>query len=237
MTTESVQSTVQLPDIPSGIVKLSTVFLNIVPQVVKLTGILIAAGFFVVHSYLESFTHLFTYKISIVQYLAAGISLCLYLLFSAANYILSHIQIFLCAVLFSLLLGYITFRFSPNWVKIVPHIPLLRHAKRVFSVLSRLLWYFNWVFVVLTIILVALLYGPQHYATMPRSLGGGMPTNIKIIFKDDKSAVWPFTVTSGQSETVQFVMELSDGILVWDISQKVAIEIKNDAINGIVEVP
>src|SRR5258708_18977649 len=51
---------------------------QILLNVLNLTALLTLAGFFVINSYLGTFTTMFSYNISLPQYIAAGINLVLF---------------------------------------------------------------------------------------------------------------------------------------------------------------
>jgi len=69
----------------------------LIPKLISLvtfSAVLTCAGFFVIHSYIASFSSLFTYNISVTQYIAAGVNLLLaityYLVLPSVGYPVCH---------------------------------------------------------------------------------------------------------------------------------------------------
>lgn len=81
-------------------------------------------------------------------------------------------------------------------------------------------------------------YGAVFYGNSDRILGGGKSTDVIIVFKDSpKNTGWSFSVdaTNERSERVKLLLQLSDGVLVWDEAHKMTAEIENDVIQGIID--
>jgi len=92
---------------------------------------------------------------------------------------------------------------------------------------------------VVLIVFGAPLYGYSGYVNGISLLGGGKPVDIVILFKDSsRGSGWSFPVdaTNGRSDKVQLVLKLTDGILVWDEAHRIASVVKDDAIDGIIDL-
>lgn len=76
------------------------------------------------------------------------------------------------------------------------------------------------------------------YPNIPAAIGGGAPTDVILVFKDSiTSTGLPVTVDSTnpkRSQRLQKVMDLSDGLLVFDETSGTTLEVKGDMLAGIV---
>ncbi len=216
-------------------------------NLVTVTTLLTVAGFFVIHSYLASVSRLFTFNISLTQYLAAGVNMVLAIFW---NYILPVIigGLILALIFIGL---YFFGRYCLNrskrvhtlWVRVLSIIsplyqrlrPLLRAAWVVYQV-------FAWVLFGLLVIGVALIYGTYYYAQSPRMFGGGMPSNVILVFREEQptqSSIWGFPINTSnpcQSDEVQLLIELTDGVIVRDTGTNRTTIVKNDVLQGIIDV-
>ena len=94
---------------------------------------------------------------------------------------------------------------------------------------------------ILFVILLSLVYGTFYYAQSPRMFGGGMPADVILVFREDQptqNSVWSFPINSTnqrQSERVQLLIELTDGMIVRDPITGIAAIVKNDVLQGVVD--
>lgn len=221
-----------------------------------LTALVSIAGFFVIHSYLDKITGIFTYNIAAVVYLSAGANM-------MVGTVVIIIAIFWLPILlglaFGVLLGILIFisrRLRKRWKRlqavtdrIDPFLnkriyPTLRFALNLNNILTLVL-------LTAAMSLIAINYGRQIYELMPRFLGGGAPSSVFLVFKpvsdiqivDLGLPIGMETVTSPsgtptpslRSQPVDLLMELSDGLLVRDPQQGIPIVIKNDLLYAVID--
>jgi hypothetical protein len=218
-------------------------------SLVNITALLTVAGFFVINSYLASFSKLFTFNISLPQYLAAGINLVL----GTFAYIL---YLLLPGLGYGVLLGVgaiIVYAISRFWIK---------RSRRIHDLWDRFrrwwlpIYYwlrpglrFLWslyrlsagALLTLIVILMGLVYGTYYYAQSPRMLGGGMPAAVILVFREDQptqNSIWGFSINSSnarQSTPVQLLIELTDGVIVRDAATNIVTVVKSDVLQGIID--
>lgn len=212
---------------------------------VNITALLIAAGFFVIQSFLASFAQAFTFNISISQYLMAGVNMVLALVWNLVMPILLAGFLASLAIVALSLLG----RFFHNrskrvhnlWRRLADFIhplylrwrPKLRRLWAIYQIVVGALF-------ILLIIMVAFVYGRTYYAQSPRMFGGGMPINVILVFSEEQptqNSIWGFAINPSnarQSEVVQLLMELTDGVIVRDVATDTTTIVKNDTLQGII---
>ncbi len=217
---------------------------NILPILSQLTAFIAVGGFVVVQSYLAKTTDLFTYNISLSQYLAAGVSLLFYIpIFIAARFVQSFGQALMLLLVVALAFGIyivqyiirqrqqqseIRQSFNKALENLEQFLLRIQPFHRAFNYFS-LIYLFFWA------CLVGLLYGQTDYGTVPRWLGGGQPAMVILLFnKDFNASVMPFPVNNSRSSPVKLLSELTDGILVWDEQSHTAVKVKNDVLDGII---
>ena len=212
------------------------------------SALIYAAGYFVVHSYIATFSHLFTYSVKPLQYLAAGINLLLHI--SAIVIILIVIPALAVATIFGLFFFLSFLGYSKSiWVRKVWEgfrlrvAPLWKRVGPVLQILWRTYTQFSWFSLFVFVVGVGIGYGQTTYGYSPQWLGGGMPATVVLLFKEPQptaTSVWGFPIDASlahRSEPVQLLLELSDGFLVRHQRTNVPVIVKSDALQGIIEVP
>lgn len=240
----------QISNSENPLLKVAGSFIN------KLTivgSLLIVIGFFTIQSYLRSLSPssgIFSYNISLTNYLSAGISLFLgvflYILQITFPVFLNTLVIIIgLYVVFSLFnLGYRYIlsknkdvnknvnKFTPIIRKIWNIAKIIYNSYIVLSVISSLIM----------IILLSIAYGQFLYPRIPRYLGGGEPANVIIVFDEaqpTQESVWGFPINPTNprhSEQLQLIIELADGVMVRHESTNTVVILKNDVIQGIIYV-
>jgi hypothetical protein len=215
-------------------------------NVVNISALLTVLGFFTVHSYLASFSTLFSYNISVTQYLSAGINLVLTMIWYIVVPILSYAVLGLVVLGFMALLAYVLSR-NKRINQIGESIfvrlrSLFNGIKPVIKIMWAMLQAIATLLFVASIALVGFVYGTFHYSYSPRMLGGGAPSDVILVFREDQpiqNPIWPFPINPTnprQSEQVQLLLEFTDGVLVRHSLNNVAVIVKNDVIQGIIDV-
>jgi hypothetical protein len=215
-------------------------------NLVTVTTLLTVAGFFVIHSYLASFTRLFTFNISVTQYLAAGINLALALFWYIILPILVYGVVLALGVAVLYLIGHVLIRRSKRiqhlWDKIHSWwLPIYHRLRPLFRFLWSLYQFIAGALFVLVLISLSLVYGTYYYAQSPRMFGGGMPADVILVFREaqpTQNSVWGFPMSGSnprQSERVQLLIELTDGVIVRDAATNTATVVKNDVLQGIID--
>jgi hypothetical protein len=231
--------------------RISTVWSEIAPKLLSLATISVAitaAGYFVITSYLATFTSLFTYNISPVQYVTAGINLLLGVTaiisvwvvvpaigLAAAAAVVVAVPAYGVQKSRFLSRWWQTLRqwFSPLWTRLWPWI---QRIWRVYDSIAR-------VCLVLLIVLVALGYGATFYGQSWRMFGGGMPATVVLVFKEPQpqtGSLWPFPIQPTEphrSIPVELLLELTDGVLVRDKTTNIPVIVKNDTLQALIESP
>lgn len=229
---------------------LRTSISKIVSGLMTLAGIsalLTILGFFAIHSYLASFTALSSYNVHITQYIATGINLFLFtsiftLIVVVPGLVVGYSLAYALKVLGNLLsrnsrISDFLSKFSHKILQVSHrNIALIYIIHKVATVI--LIGVIAW-----TVILLIVGYGRIVYPLMPRYIGGGMPSNIVLIFRESQSETdfgWPFKISTTneyQSESVQLLMEFTDGILVRSTNQDIPVIIKHDQIRAVLQAP
>jgi hypothetical protein len=83
----------------------------------------------------------------------------------------------------------------------------------------------------------AVMYGAFLYGRSPNGLGGGTPSRVILIFHESHTEYgWPFRVNSAtnQSDPLDMLMQLNDGVLVRDPVSMIPVIVKSEAIVGII---
>ncbi|MBX3082994.1 MAG: hypothetical protein KF716_15280 [Anaerolineae bacterium] len=224
-----------------------------------LTAFLTITGFFTIHSYLAKYSTLATHNVSATQYLSAGLSMLVTLaIFICNNIGLGVIVGIVLGVLFTLFNRFIIsidiyiYNIKENIEKALKEgtglrinlyesltldfgIIFLRIAK-VLLQSSKILWKSAWLIMVAFFVLFGFIYGQRYYDGIDHALGGGKPAEIYLIFKDKNQAgVWPFQVTGVQSTKLKVLIELTDGIMVYDENTNTTTIVKNDVVAGIID--
>lgn len=227
---------------------LKTVWQSLAPKLLNLvnaSALLTVAGFFVIHSYLASFSNLSSYNISITQYLAAGINLILGMVWFIVEGLIRALPTtgtWLAILSAFALLGYIAIstnkRIRQLWQRFLGQVQPLSHR---ISAIVQFLWTGYQIFVLLILALFGFIYGTSYYGQSLRMFGGGRPTDVILVFKEDQptqNSIWAFPINSKnprQSEIIQLLIELTDGVIVRHSSTGMAVIVKNDVLQGIID--
>ncbi|MCC6612497.1 MAG: hypothetical protein IT320_03405 [Anaerolineae bacterium] len=90
-----------------------------------------------------------------------------------------------------------------------------------------------------TIVFVSSVYGSNVYGEIPRIRGGGEPSTVVLVFDEPQEDVdWPFRINPAyprQTEPIEMLMQLTDGVLVRDPQNRVPVIVKADIIRAIID--
>lgn len=206
-------------------------------------ALLTIAGFFVIHSYLASFTHLFTYNISLSQYLAAGMNLIIGLLAYFFPPVVAGVSAAVCLIPLAIIVFIIGLGMyigdAPKEAMEAQVNKVVQRSGRVISVLYPLSKFILRLGIIIAIVYISLEYGQTQYGKSPRMFGGGEPAEVVLIFKDADLLVGLSLPTSNnsprQTEPVEYLMELMDGILVRYKPTNTLMIVKNDVLQAVVD--
>jgi hypothetical protein len=213
---------------------------------VNLTAFLTIVGFFVVQSYISSFSNLFSFNISVTQYLAAGINLVLALAWYVALSVLAP-SIALVFIVVAIVAVFQFFKvrnrnLSTTWDNFRQRIdPIVQRLIRTFRPIWIIGRFMSSIGFVIFIVLVSLVYGTYYYHQSPRMFGGGMPATVILVFKEEQltqNSPWSFSISQSNpktSEPVELLIELTDGIVVRHLTTNVVAIVKNDVIQGVID--
>lgn len=205
------------------------------------------AGFFVVHSYLAKVTQVFTYAIDPVVYIAAGINVLIGIPITVILMLFPSLLTALIGIAILVLLVWLGARIvktNPGLYTALKNKLGGNFAKRLARILNWLLTLNNILAVaglLLLIFIVGYGYGQVFYEHIPRYLGGGMPSNVILIFKQPElipTLGLPFSINHtypGQSEPVELIMELSNGVLVRQPQNQIPVIVDGDLLYGIID--
>jgi hypothetical protein len=218
-------------------------------SLVNLSAFLTVLGFFTIHSYLATVTQLFTYNISITQYLVAGVSLIIALFWYLFSKGIAPVIPWIGGALVIGIAGYLIWRFLlrgvlQNNAQTQTLFQRLQPVFKVIVALLRLLERVNqWILTIgllVSCLIFGFAYGYGFYAQVPHMLGGGMPADVILVFKEPQSSNtgWPFPINQvvpTQSEKVQLLFEFTDGLLVRDEGTKIPVIVKNDVLQAVID--
>lgn len=213
-------------------------------NLVTLSAMLTFAGFFVVHSYMATFTSLFTFNVSITQYLAAGVNWLLALLWNIALPIFLYglaIALIIIAIMFIWRLTISKIRVLEKWAQALvrraaPMMIRLRPILRAGWLLYQIV---AWFLLLVLVIALSVGYGIGYYSQSPRMFGGGMPATVILIFKEaqNSTGVYPINPSNSmQSQPVEMLIELTDGIVIRELQKRTVLIVKNDSLQAMVDV-
>lgn len=206
-----------------------------------ISGVLTLAGFFIIQSYMNSFSSLYSYNINISQYLAAGTSLIIYLIQQITDSLPNALKIAFVGIVIIL----VWFLISEFIKSKYPHesktiVNLTRPITNALVFVFRFIYRLSWGFIVFILLLKGFVYGSIDYNKTERWLGGGQPATVILTFNEDQpSNLWSFAINPEQprlSEPLQLLIELNDGVLVRQAEGYNAVIVKNDVIYGIQDV-
>lgn len=211
-----------------------------------ITTVLTVLGFFIVHSYLDKFTNISTYHIDIPVYTAAGVNVVITITIGIILWlrepIIFGVATGIILIFLALVAGFII-KSSQQVRKFAQAVsPILE--KYVFPILRLLLKLNNGLlFILLAIVAIksGIDYGKNYYEHSPHYLGGGAPSDVILVFSQpDKLETMGLPIQinptySAQSQPVELLMELSDGVLVRDLQTQIPVIIKNDLLYGMID--
>jgi hypothetical protein len=198
---------------------LRSLFTSVLPVAINFGVVITLIGFVVINFRLATITNYFTYNISLTQYVAAGL---IFLVQQTAIMIPGIILGTLAAVAAS---------------QIAKRSAWLRKVLRWLIPLMLPTYVCAILLVAASFIFGTASFGRGTYSAIPRSIGGGAPADIRIIFRESsKDLDWGILIDSktGRSEMVELVLELSDGILIRGKTTQIVAKISNDAIYGVI---
>lgn len=205
-----------------------------------ITAFLSIAGFFVVHTYLGKVTGIYTYRIEAPVYIAAGINAVLGTLWLVLSPIAasSPDMLLLIMILVGTLLLADTILKS-RFMRSFPYKELVSITQQLYRLNTRL----TVVLLILLSMATAITYGTHEhgYGYSDRALGGGKPSPIILIFKESgmiSSLGLPIqqnSIYGAQSEPIELLMELNDGLLVRDPQFQIPLIIRDELIYGIID--
>lgn len=207
--------------------------------VVGSAGVLTASGFIIVNIYLSRYTSIHIYDVIPTQYLVASVgalifSLFLLLLLSAVGSLL--IVIYVKYRIYRGDLGDISLT---KFFQVLFSRDVMVHIKlRITHLLPTAT-----LATIISVTLFSVSFGLLIYPRLPRSVGGGAPVVIGVVFKDS-NAMTAFGFRPAASSlpnvvAVGLLAELSDGLLVMGFTQSMSyyvVVVKNDEIRGIIDI-
>ena len=152
---------------------------------VNITAFLTVAGFFVIHSYIQSFSDFYTYNIAVSQYLVAGINMILGTLGFFIPLFFSSIP----AMFIGVVLGFVL-------IVIIYFSPLKKWRVQINKVL-QISQVVSFGFLLVMVAFVGFAYGTTLYAHSPRMFGGGMPAQVVLVFQEEQdiqNPLWSFPI-------------------------------------------
>lgn len=208
-------------------------------------------GFFTVHSYLSTFSSLFSYNFNPIQYVGAGTSFIIMLVIACCITIWNYGLVFILFVVLLLLLiaTIYTIKLSKRSESISQQVlkdNFIDSFQTYEKITSPLYKFFQWLdkfrilWIFLLVISLGFSYGRVLYSVMPREIGGGMPATIILTFNEEQPLnLWNFAINPEQprlSEPLQLLIELNDGVLVRQAEGYPAVIVKNHIIDAIQDV-
>lgn len=209
-------------------------------NLINISTFITMLGFFTIQSYLASLNHswnIFSYNISLVNYISAGINV---ILGTIARFIPDAIKGTLIAIPIILIGGAILYVFIRNQKKSYTKKARINRVMNLLERIEKINLRFSIAGIVIFALMYSFIYGATYYSQSPRMFGGGMPADIILIFNEAQAvqdSTWGFGVNPQnprQSEPIQLIMELADGIIVRHPTTNSITTIKNHVIDGII---
>jgi len=214
-------------------------------NLVTLSALLTIAGFFVVHSYMATFTSLFTFNVSVTQYLTAGINWLLAILWN----IILPIFLYGLAIAFVISGIMLIWRLAVSKIKLLQKFvqaierrvaPIVKRLRPILRIGWQLYQIIAWLLLIALLIALSIGYGVSYYSQSPRMFGGGMPATVILVFKEaqqNPGGVYPINPSNlMQSQPVEMLIELTDGVMVREFQSGTVLIVKNDVLQAIVDV-
>ncbi|MBK8034663.1 MAG: hypothetical protein IPK17_35210 [Chloroflexi bacterium] len=209
-------------------------FSDNVAFLLQLTSLFAVAGFFVIHTYLETVTGLFTYEVNPVVYIAAGVNMLGgTFLWVIANIVQNGAPGFLLGLVLIVVLIIVGFivrgEKAQRWFDRV-----LVFAEKW----SRRLTYFG---LIVVACLSGIAYGVPIYGISPRSVGGGAPASVILVFKpteDFYALGLPLSMDAThtlRSQPVELLMELRNSLLVRDPQFSIPFVVRDDLLFSVID--
>lgn len=205
-------------------------------------------GFFTVHSYLATISNMFTYRINPIIYIAAGASLIIVflvvfilLLWQAITSATVFVIVILAIIGFGVLAYRTNARFRAGADRVIPFIH--QKADPIFDIVFKANNVIAGIVLLIVLGVIGWNYGQGLYNRVPRYIGGGESASVILIFRptDDILAFgFPFDTNPNaklQSEPLELLMELSDGVLVRQPAIQVPVIVRDELLYGIMDVP
>jgi hypothetical protein len=206
-----------------------------------ITAVVTISGAFVIHSYIHTFTNMLTFKISVAQYIAAGLNLIIGTLIIIILGLLPSIAYGVAMVLAliiiwsSMLVGiYYLIGRKPLKVQVVSDFQVrIGNAARLSRTLFILL-------LLIAAVVYSGIYGTNFYGVSPHEIGGGQPADVILIFDDPELlAALPIPsspISPYRTETVQLLMELDNGYIIRHVSSRATLFIASNSVQAIIDV-
>jgi hypothetical protein len=228
--------------VPEPVSYYGRIFLTTLTNAAAIVAILSMLGFGVLQGYLSSVTGLVIVNIDVRQYLVAGGGLFL----NVAAIVSS--PLILVILFWVLIIGLFVFwgfqktpvppempaGSRPNWRQRVNWV--LDGLYLRINQTSRWLAAFSFVIALFT---TAVLYGVFLFGNSPQLLGGGAPSRVILVFDQPQlDANWPFAINVDyphQSEPIDMLMQLTDGVLVRDPTNLTPVIVRSAIIRAIID--
>lgn len=190
-----------------------------------LIGAVSIAGFITVTRYLEAQTSIISYDIAPQQYLAAGWGI-------------------LMVPIGIILVVYIATTLYWVWRENRKLTRESQSSKHTFRATLGKVFRISindveaWIIFVVWIAVVVFFYTPFIYPNLPRSLGGGKPEHVILIFNDTNDpTLWnlPIDSTGHRTKPLLLLAEYSNGVLVKDDATGVISKVNNDVLIGSID--
>ena len=211
-------------------------------------AILGATGFFIVNIYLGRFSSIQGFSVVSGRYVATVIWFLITLLFIGSSFILGGFLGKKLSLILNFVIGVILFIdflfiFLLFEINIFSFIASIFMAGLIIGMILMILYgergerktYIQIVYIAFSVSVGSFTF---LFSNIPQSLGGGQPADAILIFNDKAQFQdLPIEVISGtrQSEPIQILSELNDGLLIHDDEDNLTLIIKNDWIGAIID--
>ncbi|MCA9905053.1 MAG: hypothetical protein KC547_14455 [Anaerolineae bacterium] len=216
---------------------------SILANIAVVVAILTVIGFAVIQGYLARVTDLVTLNVDVRQYLIAGMV-----------FVTGFPRIFQSSTIIEMLplLGqfalYLAIFVGYELACVLFNIDDQPHKKASpFGRVEKVILRYVRIFLRLCIIIVAFMglylvgtiFGFIHYSDVPTFLGGAQSSTVILVFDEPQTdAGWPFAINPAnprQTQPIEMLMPLTDGVLVRDPQNPVPVIVKSDIIRAIID--